>query len=82
MVARRLDPSRRPWSDAASLQELAVGADPTLVDDVAGVLTLVRKAKSEAKASMRADVTSTTVIAEGGGPLSVDVVLGEQGLAQ
>ena len=34
-----------------------------MVDDVAAVLTLVRKAKSEAKASMRADVESAVISA-------------------
>jgi len=34
-----------------------------LIDDVAAVLTLVRRAKSDAKASMRADISTATVTA-------------------
>jgi valyl-tRNA synthetase len=52
---------RSPWPVAADLSTLAGGADAALVDDVAAVLTLVRKAKSEAKVSMRADVSSTVI---------------------
>ena len=52
---------RQPWPDADAVAALAADGDPALVDDVAAVLTLVRKAKSEAKASMRADVTTATI---------------------
>jgi valyl-tRNA synthetase len=54
---------RSPWPEAATLRALAGDADPALVEDVAAVLTLVRKAKSEAKASMRADVATAVVTA-------------------
>jgi valyl-tRNA synthetase len=54
---------RAEWPRAASLRELAGDADAALVDDVAAVLTLVRKAKSEAKVSMRADIASTVITA-------------------
>ena len=54
---------RSSWPDAAALSALAGDADPALVDDVAAVLTLVRKVKSEAKVSMRADVTSAVIVA-------------------
>ena len=54
---------RASWPDAGTVASLAAGGDPSLVDDVAAVLTLVRKAKSEAKASMRADVAAASVTA-------------------
>jgi len=57
---------RSSWPDSAQLAALAGDADATLVEDVAAVLTLIRKAKSEAKASMRADVTSCVITASTG----------------
>ena len=54
---------RSSWPDSAELAQLAGDADAAVVDDVAAVLTLVRKVKSEAKASMRADVTSAVITA-------------------
>jgi valyl-tRNA synthetase len=52
---------RQAWPQADAVAALAGGAEAALVDDVAAVLTGVRKAKSEAQASMRADVASATV---------------------
>jgi valyl-tRNA synthetase len=43
--------------------ELPTGGDPAVVEVVAGALAGVRKAKSDAKVSMRADVASATVTA-------------------
>ncbi|MGY1844360.1 valine--tRNA ligase [Modestobacter sp. SYSU DS0875] len=43
--------------------ELPTGGDPAVVTAAAEVLSTVRKAKSDAKASMRADVATTTVTA-------------------
>ncbi|MDP1876764.1 MAG: valine--tRNA ligase [Actinomycetota bacterium] len=54
---------RQPWPDAAEIERLAGGVDAALVDDVSTVLGLVRKAKSEAKASMRAPVESAVITA-------------------
>jgi len=54
---------RQSWPEAAALSSLAGDAEASLVDDVASVLTLVRKVKSDAKASMRADITTATVTA-------------------
>ena len=51
---------RQPWPSADAVAALAGDADAALVDDVAAVLTGVRKAKSEMKASMRADVATAT----------------------
>jgi valyl-tRNA synthetase len=56
---------RSIWPDATAVRALASGEDAALVDDVAEVLTLVRKAKSEAKVSMKADVSSATIHAPG-----------------
>ncbi|MFY9231967.1 MAG: valine--tRNA ligase [Candidatus Nanopelagicales bacterium] len=54
---------RQSWPEAAALASLAGDAEASLVDDVASVLTLVRKVKSDAKASMRADVATATITA-------------------
>ena len=54
---------RREWPDAGALAALAGDAESALIDDVAAVLTLVRRAKSDAKASMRADISHATVTA-------------------
>ncbi|WP_409328951.1 valine--tRNA ligase [Trujillonella humicola] len=51
---------RAPWPAAA---ELPAGGDPAVLTVVAEALAAVRKAKSEAKQSMRADVESATVTA-------------------
>jgi len=52
---------RSIWPDASVVRALAADGDAALVDDVAEVLTLVRKAKSEAKVSMKADVASASI---------------------
>jgi len=54
---------RQQWPDAEALAALAGDADPALMDDMAAALTLVRKVKSDAKVSMRADISSATVTA-------------------
>jgi valyl-tRNA synthetase len=51
---------RAPWPAAT---ELPAGGDPAVVSVVATALAGVRKAKSDAKVSMRADVESATVTA-------------------
>ncbi len=51
---------RAPWPAAA---ELPAGGDPEVLPVVAAALAGVRKAKSDAKVSMRADVESATVTA-------------------
>jgi valyl-tRNA synthetase len=47
---------RAAWPDAREVRALAGDGDAGLLHDVSAVLTQVRKAKSEAKASMRAEV--------------------------
>ena len=54
---------RATWPDADEVLAAAGGGDPALTEDVASVLTLVRKAKSEAKASMKTPIISATVAA-------------------
>jgi valyl-tRNA synthetase len=54
---------RAAWPVAA---ELPTGGDPAVVTVAAEALAAVRKAKSEAKQSMRADVESATVTAPAG----------------
>lgn len=54
---------RAAWPEYTHLEALAQGADAALIDDVAEVLTQVRKVKSDAKASMRAEISSATVAA-------------------
>lgn len=52
---------QQQWPSADELDLVAAGADPQVVADVAVALSAVRKAKSEAKASMKADVTQAVV---------------------
>ena len=52
---------RSSWPTVAELGTAADGGDPALLRDVSTVLSLVRKAKSEAKVSMRADVARVVV---------------------
>ena len=51
---------RANWPDACELGDLE-GSDLALLDSVGAALALVRKAKSEAKVGMRAEVTSLTL---------------------
>ncbi|HZB18227.1 MAG TPA: valine--tRNA ligase [Blastococcus sp.] len=51
---------RNPWP---TIEELTVDGDPAVLDAAAEALAAVRKAKSEAKVSMRTDVETATVIA-------------------
>ncbi|MBU6245054.1 MAG: valine--tRNA ligase [Actinomycetales bacterium] len=55
---------RSAWPDAASIRALAGDQDAALIGDVAAVLTAVRKAKSEASASMRAEIGTCVITAE------------------
>jgi valyl-tRNA synthetase len=50
-----------PWPDAAEIR--AHAGDPGVLTAATDVLTAVRRAKSEAKVSMRADVSKTVVTA-------------------
>ncbi|OZM79225.1 valine--tRNA ligase [Pseudonocardia sp. MH-G8] len=51
-----------PWPDAAALRRN--GGDPEVLTAATAVLTAVRRAKSEAKVSMRADVRRAAVTAD------------------
>jgi valyl-tRNA synthetase len=53
---------RAPWPDAASLRTAAGEADPSVLDVAGSVLGDIRKAKSDAKRSMRAEVASVHVV--------------------
>jgi valyl-tRNA synthetase len=52
---------RAPWPDPAVLRALAGGADPTALAVAGAVIADIRRAKSEAKLSMRAEVGSVLV---------------------
>jgi valyl-tRNA synthetase len=52
---------RASWPDAAELRALAGDGDARLLEDISSVLSQIRKAKSEAKVSMRATVASVLV---------------------
>ncbi|MFZ4486799.1 MAG: class I tRNA ligase family protein, partial [Candidatus Nanopelagicales bacterium] len=54
---------RASWPDSEALAALAQGQDRALLGDLAAVLTSIRKAKSDANASMRADVASAVITA-------------------
>ncbi|HEU4997757.1 MAG TPA: valine--tRNA ligase, partial [Lapillicoccus sp.] len=52
---------RSAWPEAGQVAALAPGADAGVLRDTAVVLAAIRKAKSEAKTSMRTDVAAATV---------------------
>ncbi|MEO8095996.1 MAG: valine--tRNA ligase, partial [Pseudolysinimonas sp.] len=52
---------RAAWPDADEVRQVASDGDPAVLDIVAQVLGEVRKAKSDAKASMRTEVTRAQV---------------------
>jgi valyl-tRNA synthetase len=52
---------RASWPDASELRGRAPGGDPSVFDTAAGVLKQVRKAKSDAKQSMRVPVARALV---------------------
>jgi valyl-tRNA synthetase len=52
---------RSSWPDADRLRAVAPDGDPAVLDTAGDVLGEVRRAKSEAKRSMRAEVTSVAV---------------------
>ncbi len=52
---------RAPWPDAGELRALAGSGDPGVLAVAADVLSAVRKAKSDARVSMRAEVASVEV---------------------
>ena len=54
---------RAEWPNAAEIRALAADGDPALIADLAVVLSSVRRAKSEAKVSMKAEIESLTVSA-------------------
>ena len=61
---------RAPWPAAADLRAVAVDGDAGLLDGAGWALGLVRRAKSDAKASMRAPVASA-VVSEGAARLAL-----------
>ena len=54
---------RASWPQADAIAAIAGAGDPAALDSVADVLVFVRKAKSDAKKSMRARLASVTVLA-------------------
>jgi valyl-tRNA synthetase len=54
---------RAPWPDAEELRRLVGAADPAVLAAAIDVLTVVRRAKSEAKVGMRAEVHRVEVVA-------------------
>ncbi|MCU0302221.1 MAG: valine--tRNA ligase [Candidatus Nanopelagicales bacterium] len=48
---------RAPWPSVDEAARIAQDGDPAMVGDVAEVLSAIRKAKSDAKVGMRADIT-------------------------
>ena len=53
---------RAPWPTADEVARIAQDGQPILVAEVADVLSAIRKAKSEAKVSMRAEVSYAEVL--------------------
>ncbi|MQA87816.1 MAG: valine--tRNA ligase [Streptosporangiales bacterium] len=54
---------RSAWPDAAALRTTAGDADPAVLDAAAEVIAAIRKAKSDAKLSVGADVRNVTISA-------------------
>ncbi|GAA1292927.1 valine--tRNA ligase [Pseudonocardia aurantiaca] len=54
---------RAPWPKAADLRGQAGAADPDVLTSATDVITVVRRAKSEAKLSMRAEVRRAVIAA-------------------
>ena len=52
---------RSSWPDADQVKELANDGDPSLMETMAALLSIIRRAKSDAQVSMRADVESVIV---------------------
>jgi len=52
---------RASWPEAAALRELAGDGEPRALEAVGAALSGIRRAKSEAKVSMKAEVASATV---------------------
>jgi valyl-tRNA synthetase len=52
---------RSPWPDVSELREIAADGDPAIFDAAAAVLGEIRKAKTEAKQSLKAEVVSVAV---------------------
>ena len=68
---------RSTWPTAERLRAIAGDIDPELIDDVAAVITLVRKAKSDAKVSMRADITCARITAPSAAVARLEQVKGD-----
>jgi valyl-tRNA synthetase len=52
---------RASWPEADAIRALAGDGDPRALVDIGIALSLIRKEKSEAKVSMRAEVTSAVI---------------------
>jgi len=52
---------RADWPDAETLTAVSPGGDPLVLADTSAVLSLIRKTKSEAKVSMRAEILSAVL---------------------
>jgi len=63
---------RAPWPQASDLRAAAGDADPLVIEVTGAVLGEVRRAKSDAKVSMRAEVTSVHVTDVGGRLAALD----------
>jgi len=71
---------RAPWPDTAELCTLSgtqPDSDPSVLVVAADVLRQIRKAKSDAKRSVRAEATSVTVMDTRPGIAAVQAVLGD-----
>ncbi|GCD19060.1 valine--tRNA ligase [Cellulomonas algicola] len=66
---------RAPWPDAAPLRAAAGDADPGVVAAAGAALAALRKVKSEAKVSMRTEITAVTLAVPAALRAGVDVAL-------
>ncbi len=68
---------RTTWPSADLLQTISVGGDPAVLTDVSAALIGIRKAKSDAKASMRATISTATLTAPDGARTRIESAMAD-----
>jgi len=68
---------RAPWPDAAPLRSAAADADPAVVAAAGAALAALRKVKSEAKVSMRTEISAVRLAVPASFRAGVDAALGD-----
>jgi valyl-tRNA synthetase len=68
---------RAPWPVAAPLFAVAAGADPALLGSAGAALAALRKVKSEAKVSMRTEISHAELVVPSGRVAALETVVGD-----